>query len=201
MKLFIVLSISILIIRCQNGINQVEPIEEKQKNVRIEGNSVNANIEEKSIAAETKLIKNTCTDTSYNFLNHDSLYFWIGAIQGGSDSRLLVLGECFLNKYSYNVVLAPKNPTKEISDLLKARNFERDFNSFVFLTPMTRKPKSESEFDLFDFVYPSDVTCYKLIGNSWKCLGIKKITSFEDLAKYKSEMSRMDEETTNRPHN
>jgi hypothetical protein len=56
---------------------------------------------------------------------------------------------------------------------------------FAFVIPKTEPTEPENEFDVFDYVFPSDVKIYKKNTGTWKLINTERVESFEQLGELK----------------
>lgn len=122
----------------------------------------------------------------------DNLELWKGGIQGvpSSDSTgPYIMGQCFGDAHFDIIVYAEKDV--ELSDAVINH---KDLNTslegvsyFAFEIPKVTKENPEDEFDLYDYVYPSEVKVYKNVEGEWRLINTKEVSSFEELGQLKLE--------------
>ena len=121
-------------------------------------------------------------------LNCEVIEFWEGSIQGAGSREIYILGECYNEMSSYDIVLVPK---KAYRNNLHTFNSNRDtwlnhFNAFVFFIGKQESKDPENEFDKYDYIFPSNVKVVKSTKDrQWLDIGNSKINSFEELGRFK----------------
>ena len=118
----------------------------------------------------------------------NNLEVWKGGIMGveSSDSTgPYIMGQCFGNKHFDLIVYSEKDI--ELSEA-SHNDLKKDLpgaSYFAFEIPKVEKEEPEDEFDLYDYVYPSEVKVYKWMQGGWYLVKVEEVTSFEELGALK----------------
>ncbi|MFN8415747.1 MAG: hypothetical protein U0U66_05405 [Cytophagaceae bacterium] len=129
---------------------------------------------------------------NFDFLSDcDSLEMWLGTIQGidrFDSTGPFIMAQCFANMH-YDLIVYSSSKLelnncanyKENRIVCNVSNVEY----YAFQIPKKVPENPENEFDVFDYVYPSEVKIYKLFGKGWYQIDQQTINSFEELGRLK----------------
>ena len=124
----------------------------------------------------------------------DDLSSWVGGIQGIERSKKTypyMMAECHTN-LNYDLIwVKPKKESEDLSfRLMQHLNSKTDeeidqLKCFAFVIPKVEPVEPENEFDVYDYVFPSDVKIYEKNNGTWQLINTERVESFEQLGELK----------------
>lgn len=128
----------------------------------------------------------------FDFLTQcDSLELWTGGIQGGIKDDLKcchLMGRCYKDK-TYEIII---HQTKKIDLDYRTDEPNRTYKAnipfasyYVFEIPTKENLNPENEFDVFEYIYPSQIKIYKMINSNWYLVHSETVSTFTELGSLK----------------
>lgn len=103
----------------------------------------------------------------------DDLSIWEGGIQGVERSK---------KSYPYKMAECHSNLHY---DLIWTKSETEQQTCFAFVIPKVEPSEPENEFDIYDYVFPSDVKIYRKNAATWQLISTERVGSFEQLGELK----------------
>ncbi len=129
-------------------------------------------------------------------LKCDSLEYWFGGLQGVGNKKLACcykMAYCNSPKY-YDLIWAPENFVNFKQDMENGElsayfdeTPEKDLICYLFEVNKTENDDPQDEFDLYKYVYPSQVNVKIKHKGTWYNVDQKTINTFEELGQLKLE--------------
>lgn len=133
--------------------------------------------------------------SEFDFLSEcDSLEVWNGGIQGIDNDSLTccyTMAQCNTNK-DYDLIIFENESLKlnRTIDFI-GNQINDDLKNIIYYAFEIDKKESENpenEFDVFEYVYPSNVNVYRRFEDGWRFILTEKVESFQELGKLKQRM-------------
>lgn len=129
-------------------------------------------------------------------LNCDSLEYWFGGLQGVENNEAACcykMAYCNAPKF-YDLIWAPENfiHVKQGMDNGELSTYfdetpEKDLICYLFEVEKTNNDDPQDEFDLYKYVYPSEVSVKIKYKGIWYDIDQQTINTFEELGQLKLE--------------
>lgn len=121
----------------------------------------------------------------------DSLEIWQGGIQGVNkhpESCCYVMAQCFTNRHYDLLVYRQDEVSLQEGTNNESNSLNREIENaiyYAFEIPKVKPKKPENSFDLFEYVFPSEVNVYQKKDNSWDLIKTQTVKSIVELGELK----------------